>query len=73
MQLCLWQVSTIDRATALAPNSRTSNNRIPFALTYHHFNKNIKPIINRNFSLLETDLITSNIFNEHPLFSFKCD
>ena len=32
------KVSTIDCATALAPNSRTSNNRIPFTLTYHPFN-----------------------------------
>ena len=29
------KVSTIDRATALAPNTSTSNNRIPFTLTYH--------------------------------------
>ena len=67
------KVSTIDRATALAPSSRTSNSRIPFTLTYHPFNNSIKPIINRNFSFLETDSITSNIFNERPLFSFKRD
>ena len=67
------KVSTIDRATALAPNSRSSNSRIPFTLTYHPFNNLIKPIINRNFSLLQTDSNTSNIFNERPLFSFKRD
>ena len=67
------KVSTIDRATALAPNTRTSNNRIPFTLTYHPLNNSIKPIVNRNFSLLESDSITSNIFNDRPLFSFKRD
>ena len=67
------KVSTIDRATALAPNTRTSNNRIPFTLTYHPLNNSIKPIVNRNFSLLESDSVTSNIFNDRPLFSFKRD
>ena len=67
------KVSTIDRVTPLAPNTRISNNRIPFTLTYHPLNNHIKPIINRNFSLLVSDSNTSNIFNDRPLFSFKRD
>ena len=60
-------------ATALTPRIRNSNDRIPFTLTYHPFNNSIKSIVNRNFSLLQSDAHTSTIFSDRPLFSFKRD
>ena len=70
----ILKVSTIDRNTALTPNTRASDTeRIPFTLTYHPRNNSIKPIVHRNFSLLESDTNTSRIFNARPLFSYKRD
>ena len=63
---------SIDRITALTPKTRAASDRIPFT-TSHPVNNSIKPIINRNFNLLNSDSSTSNIFNQRPLFSFKKD
>ena len=64
---------SIDRTTALTPKTRADNNRIPFTITFHPINNSIKPIVNRNFNLLNSDSVTSNIFTQRPLFSFKKD
>ena len=69
----LAKVSDVSRESALVSNTRTTNNRIPFTVTYHPLNNAVKPIVNRNFNLLNSDLATSNIFSERPLFSFKRD
>ena len=69
----LSRVSNIDRITALTPTARTSSNRIPFTLTHHPINNSVKPIINRNFFLLQSDTTASDIFSERPLFSLKRD
>ena len=69
----ILKVSNISRTTALTPRVRTSNERIPFTVTYHPINNSIKPIVNRNFSILQSDTRTSAIFPDRPLFSFKRD
>jgi len=68
----LHKASSIDRKTVLTPKPRIAvNDRIPFTLTFHPINNSIKPIINRNFNLLHSDLTTADIFNQQPLCSFK--
>ena len=64
---------SIDRITALTPKTRAASDRIPFTITFHPVNNSIKPIVNRNFNLLNSHCSTSNIFYQRPLFSFKKD
>ena len=59
---------SIDRITALTPKTRAASDRIPFTITFHPVNNSIKPIVNRNFNLLNSDSSTSNIFNQRSLF-----
>ena len=62
---------SIDRITALTPKTRSASDRIPFKITFHPVNNSIKPIVNRNFNLLNSYSSTSNIFNQRPLFFFQ--
>ena len=40
-------------------------------ITFHPVNNSIKPIVNCNFNLLNSDSSTCNIFSQRPLFSLK--
>jgi len=58
----LHKASSVDRKTALIPKPRIAvNDRIPFTLIFHPINNSIKPIINRSFNLLHSDLTTADI------------
>ena len=65
----------IDRTTTVTPKTSAAIDRIPFTITstFHPINNSIKPIVNRSFSLLNSDSSISNIFSQRPLFSFKKD
>ena len=52
---------SIDRIIALTPKTRAASDRIPFTITFHPVNNSIKPIVNRNFNILNSDSSTSNI------------
>ena len=47
---------SIDRTTALTPKTRAASGRTPFTITFHTVNISFKPIVNRNFNLLNSDL-----------------
>ena len=64
---------SIDRITALTPKTHAASDRILFTITFHPVNNSIKPIINCNCNLLNSDSSTSIIFNQRLLFSFKKD
>ena len=55
---------SIGRITALSPKTRAVSDRIPFTITIHPVNNSIKPIVNRNFNILNSDSSTSNIFTQ---------
>ena len=60
----LERVHNIDRETALKPTEPKTEERIPFTLTYHPNNLQVRNIILRNFKMLQTDPETSPIFKE---------
>ena len=73
-QAAFNKVKDLSQDDALRPsNNENSNNRIPFTLTYHPFNSNIKNIIYNNFNILTDDTKTKNIFNAPPLMAFRRD
>ena len=73
-QAALNKVKDLSQNDALLPsNNATSNNRIPFTLTYHPFNNNVKDIIYSNFNILTNDTNTKNIFDTPPLMAFRRD
>ena len=73
-QAAFNKVKDLSQDDALRPsNNENSNHRIPFTLTYHPFNSNIKNIIYNNFNILTDDTKTKNIFNAPPLMAFRRD
>ena len=45
---------SIDRITALTPKTRATSDCILFTITFHPVNNSVKPIVNRNFNLLNS-------------------
>ena len=41
----LLKFSDVSRESALVSNTRTTNNRIPFTVTYHPLNNAVKPTV----------------------------
>ena len=73
-QAALNKVKDLSQDDALLPsNNATSNDRTPFILPYHPFNKNVKDIIYSNFNNLTNDTNTKNIFDTPPLMAFRRD
>ena len=68
-----------DIARRNQPRNHTENvteqktNRIPFTLTYHPQNLEVKNVILKNFKILRNDPETKQIFPLPPLISFKRD
>ena len=70
----LTKVKHLSQGDALAQsNQSASNNRIPFTLTYHPLNHRIKKIIYDNFTLLQQDAATKDIFPDPPLLAYRRD
>ena len=57
------------RATTLQQRKKDTVSRVPFVLTYHPANQEIVKVVRDNFSLLQADHDTKQIFTEPPLIS----
>ena len=63
-QAALNKVKDLSQDDGLLPSSNaTSNKRIPFILTYHLFNNNVKDIFYSNFNILTNGTNAKNIFD----------
>eukprot|EP00794_Sanderia_malayensis_P002763 gene2763-3196_t len=70
----LNQVNKLSQNDALLHSGKkSSNNRIPFTLTYHPLNNKIKQIIYRNYHILTVDTNTGKIFQDLPIMAFRRD
>ena len=57
----------------LQQRKKDTVSRVPFVLTYHPANQEIVKVVRDNFSLLQADHDTKQIFTEPPLISYRKD
>ena len=61
------------RATTLQQRKKDTVSPVPFVLTYHPANQEIVKVVRDNFSLLQANHDTKQIFTEPPLISYRKD
>ena len=73
IQAAHHRTQQIDRQSAQQTSQKEKNDRIQFTLTFHPHNNPVKPIILKNFTILQNDPETGAIFSQPLLISFKRD
>ena len=61
----------ITRNDLLQYKEKTPNNRIPFVTTYHPDGPNIKSIIDKHWTIIESSERLQHIFREKPLLAYR--